>query len=399
MRPFSSDRSGGTAVVFAISLFVLAGVAGFAMDFTAMNRAKGVIQGAGDSAALAYAKTYTAKGGTEKKAEEAATHAFNANLSAHGLGTVTLLKPVLLKDKKGKASAVQVTFESSVPLSFGGLIGVPTKTVGGLSAVNLGTSEGSVAIVVDVSDSMGLAATEADRDKMRAGYYGCEFACHTPDASVGPENPLTVARSLNVKLRIDVARDAIETLVNSIEKGGLDDKVKIGLYAFNQSFYKVQEISNGTPALVRKAAKDIDLGYGVGPTDLTQTDLDTLFPTLETTFGPSKKDQNSSIILITDGLHSQIHGAPFTEVKPVDPKACQGLKDKGHTVAILYTRYLEATDSAPFNSSVAPVFKDIEPNLMACASPGYFAHGDTPEEIEAAMLQIFGKLEALYVSQ
>lgn len=396
MRSLLFERRRSVAMIFAIALVAIVLAVGLTIDFTTLTRSRHAIQEAADQSALAYAKTYMATGGKEGPAKADAEAIFAANITANGLGTVKLTAVRLVKDAKGTATAVEIDFTSELPMRFGALVGTATRTVGGTATVGIGSVGGSIAIVVDTSDSMGLAATDSDRDKMRAAYYGCEFACHMVEPSIGPENPLTVAREYGVKLRLDVAVDAVNTMASGLSEQSGGDKIKLGLYAFHRELVKLQPVSSGTPALVMKASKKLTLGYGLNATDETRTDFDVLFPALADELA---KDTGATILLITDGVHSRMFGKPWTDVKPVDPGLCKPLKDRGHIIAVVYTRYLEAIDSDPFIEQVEPFYDDIEPKLKACASPGYFAHGDTPEEIEAAFSQITGKLASIYLAK
>lgn len=80
IRNFLKDRSGATAVTFALLLVPMVGMTGLAVDYTRASSDRSRLQGIADSAALAGASVFT---GENKAAAEASARAYlHANLGA-----------------------------------------------------------------------------------------------------------------------------------------------------------------------------------------------------------------------------------------------------------------------------------------------------------------------------
>ncbi|EJN05155.1 TadE/TadG family type IV pilus assembly protein [Phyllobacterium sp. YR531] len=80
IRNFLKDRSGATAVTFALLLVPIVGMTGLAVDYTRASTDRARLQGAADSAALAGASVFT--GLNKSAAEESARAYLRGNLGA-----------------------------------------------------------------------------------------------------------------------------------------------------------------------------------------------------------------------------------------------------------------------------------------------------------------------------
>ena len=89
-------------------------------------------------------------------------------------------------------------------------------------------------LALDVSQSMGLAATEADMARLRAltfiaskGVESCEFACHLG----GFRDYWKVAHDNGVSLRIDILRESVVDMASSAKaKATVSEQYRMGLY-------------------------------------------------------------------------------------------------------------------------------------------------------------------------
>ena len=111
--------------------------------------------------------------------------------------------------------------------------------------------------------------------------------------------------------------------------------------------------------------------------------------------GKTPDDPIKFVFIVTDGVQDGVYQAwtaptTGTSTGPISPSACDALKAKGITVAVLYTEYLW------FNSWQWPTFVEafapqIQPNLEACASPGFFFLATDSAEINTSLQSMFTK--------
>lgn len=149
IRNFLKDRSGATAVTFALMLVPLVGMTGLAVDYTRATTDRSRLQGAADSAALAGASVFT--GANASAAESAARAYLKGNLGAEAdrlqIGfntnnqrvtvslrgeTNTLFMKVLAKDKVDigvHAQALAPLKPSSAEIEIGEVFGHWAKKV------------------------------------------------------------------------------------------------------------------------------------------------------------------------------------------------------------------------------------------------------------------------------
>jgi hypothetical protein len=72
----------------------------------------------------------------------------------------------------------------------------------------------------------------------------------------------------------------------------------------------------------------------------------------------------------------------------MNSSACTSLKNKGVTVAVLYTNYDPLSDTR-YTQMVQPFVNNVIPALTACASPNFFFQADSASSINTAMQQMF----------
>jgi Flp pilus assembly protein TadG len=227
-----------------------------------------------------------------------------------------------------------------------------------------------------------------------------------------------------IQLRADAVGSALTQLFKTANQDELvSNQFRIGLYPFIQKLYTYFPLtssingSSGTPGTINNAAANLaslldtntnsSLGSG-------GTHLDTAFQTMNTTItsvgdGSSAVNTQPFVFLVTDGAQdNQIKGVPnggwsgsnHATVMPVDgsknPIDCKKLTDRGIIVSVLYIPYQQIS---PVNASFAGDEDDfannnipfIEPNLKACASPGFYFSAATPQGISDALQAMFQK--------
>jgi hypothetical protein len=298
-----------------------------------------------------------------------------------------------------------------VETSFLSLMGLKSITVGASSTAKSGIDRFlDLYIVLDNSDSMGLAATPEDRARLievsaveqakgRLAFegQGCQFACHHGLMPDDETSVYEIARENDIELRIDVAKAGVRDLLDIAEEesGGLAS-TRFSISSFNNVITTVVEPTTQLD-VVRTALETIDLGSNTGPfTDRTGTRADLAFGPFGR-YVASRDNQDlldgrtvkydRVIFLVTDGVKSEINAGATS--MPFNSSWCDELKTNGTQLAILYTTYLSDFGNPQFDRTVAPFYDRIRPSLQACASPGLFAEGDDPDQIRAAFKSLF----------
>jgi hypothetical protein len=72
----------------------------------------------------------------------------------------------------------------------------------------------------------------------------------------------------------------------------------------------------------------------------------------------------------------------------LDPTLCTAFKSANISVGVIYTTYVPV--ASPFyTQEVAPVASQIQPNMQACATSGYYFQATDGPAIETAANQLF----------
>ncbi|HKH28065.1 MAG TPA: hypothetical protein VKA61_06980, partial [Sphingomicrobium sp.] len=389
-------------------------------------------QGAADSAALYAAKATEATrnaGVVPKQADyQAGVETFvRANLSTDEAASITSIDLNFTQD------SIEVIVCGSSTNAFGSIIGSASTQMCGTAVVNSSVATAVAAdihILVDTSDSMGLAATDADRQRLRQATYdaryvskpaeltgddvgdysyydsrgvtvavagsGCSFACHVKRRGA-TKSTLEVARSLNppITLRIDVAKRGISNLLDAIRRSGSD--IEASLWGFNNQIENIQSVRPVDISLA-SAVGGLTLGSPsrVGNSRMADTTPDrgstgnNAFLNALDFRKANWPAREQYVFLITDGVRAKGHGTgpgsgpTVGDNRVFDIDVCNDIKTKA-TLVVLYTKYLDESGDFHWDKLVGPVYPYIEPNMRACASaPEFYAAGDSPTEIQAA---------------
>jgi hypothetical protein len=171
------------------------------------------------------------------------------------------------------------------------------------------------------------------------------------------------------------------------------------------------------------AASAIDLMSVDGNNDQYTDDMDTpfitAFPAINNVIAAPGTGTSSAplkfLFFVSDGVGDENNSScpkPMYNVNwgnkaprcqtPLDPTLCATLKNRGITIAVLYTTYMPPTDNwysdwiAPFN--IGPYGpspnSEIATNMQACASPGYYFEVSPTQGISDAMNALFRKAVA-----
>ena len=147
---FARNRSGNAAVIFALCLFPLLAVVGFAIDFSYRQSAQAHVQSALDMSGLAAMRTYSQDSTiSEAELQEIARIYFASE--TEGRGSATLEEVVLTRSGR----TATLTVEGTVPTSIVHLLGHDTLPIGTTTEVTFGDAQKvEIALVLDMSGSM-----------------------------------------------------------------------------------------------------------------------------------------------------------------------------------------------------------------------------------------------------
>ena len=465
-----ASRTGNVAMIFALLTPLLVLVAGGAIDITDASLRRAQLQQAADAAATAavarYSPGYEAAnlltaGGS---VPDASTYAntlgvFNANWPAPKDVSMPAMAGVACDGstivcRRGTNVYASVIVKATFMPYF---LGIASLVPGfqGIKTIPLTVNAQAVAstptyinyyIIVDASQTMGIASTPADMTALynrvvstrngTGGEVGCVFGCHVPannaysflTNSFSPTNVQLVSNEAlahnplfgpYITLRIDSAKAAIQSIIPIAQRqsGGYNN-IKIGLYTISHdpntgAYYNVISPPSTDYSALTNMASGIDLGgnnqYGYGDTDFNDELPDMYNLVLAGSGIPTNAPANGDgatpqapqnfVFIITDGL-SDSSGASINNhpTAAFDPSLCTSLK-KVATVGVIYTTYNtiynQNNSSAGFEGNysalVAPYVNQIPSNLMSCTSDPsqyYFQATDGPD-IVSRMQQLF----------
>ena len=414
---WKANERGTFAIYAALSFPIMLVIAGFGLDYWSTLSIKTRLDAAADTAAVAGANAANAfvqlngslMSGTVLNLNAiaagtaAANQAFYANAGATEINTPVV--PTISVTYQNQAYTATVSFSTTRPTGFSGFFGVTSL---GLSGTATATQHQltyiNVYVLVDTSQSMGIAANQAQMTALynaTAPYnpdgpgIGCVFACHDPSGTtVSMES---VAHANNVTLRIDVARAAIYNMAQTANSSAVNGNIKFGVYAMQQNpssgsllteVYpadpNLTSLTSNYPLLMTAMAPTsyvLDLGSnnsgGTGDSNQTQS-LATFAQKL-----PASGDGSSAssplvyVYVITDGA-LDTPGACVDGhcTSAMQSSACSALKQKGATVGVVYTTYINIyTHNNPalgldarFNDLIQPFVGFISGNLSGCSS-------------------------------
>ena len=225
-------RGGNVALLTALLALPLVGLTGLAIDFGNATLARARLDAASDSAALlatTVASNQSLAGvlNPTVTAQTAALQRFKAEAASQ---PNVVIGPVAVSvSVSGALFTSKVTYQGAYQTYFGSLFGVAEIALGGGSASSLSLNPFvDIHVLMDVSSSMTIAATQSDINAMQAltaAYVptgpvpgnvavgeACAFACHWSTAG---NDFLALARNNGVTLRLDVLRSAVGNLITN----------------------------------------------------------------------------------------------------------------------------------------------------------------------------------------
>jgi hypothetical protein len=410
---------------------------GFAADFAYASYINRGLQSAADAAVLAATSQSAATSGggygNTSWLTSYGSDVFAGNIANLPVSNVTPTFTVKPNGTGGVIAAASYTY--AVPTFISSIIGIPTLTVSGSAKATANPlTYIRYYILVDISQSMGIGATQSDMDTLynRVAQYnsgtdgeqGCTFGCHVVSQGLtnsGGTQTITneyLAHNLSPKvtLRIDSAVAAIQDVITQAQAAaGANANISIGLYTMNDDY------TNGT--LVRTisapstnytglsaTAATIDLGnnesWGAGDSD---------FPDQLSAFVSNDLAANGSgasavsplnyVFIITDGLADVQGSCPSGHcTSALNPSNCSAIQAKA-TVGVIYTTYnpiylytnptgskwVSSTTLDPlYISLVQTPAASIASNLQSCAtSLTYYYEASDGPAIDSGMRTLF----------
>lgn len=436
-----AGRRGSVAIIFSLSAVPLIAIIGIGIDYGYMLSVKAKLDQAADAAAVAGAVTTQAylvsnTGSSDvtslaKSAGQAQASAqFVANVGKLPAGTLSQIVPDIVRDKQTITSTLHYSFVMKPFLM--GIVGVNQMQVAGssVSSVIMPTYV-NVYIVIDNSESMGIGATLDDQQKVYGATGGCALACHYYS-----HDTVDAAHNAGAQLRLDVAKRAIVTGLNTIPTGS---NYKVAIYTMSTTLESVYKLSNNiTGAIAAAGSVGLEDGSNSGGTNTTSA-LKTLTKQLPRAGdGLTQPTAKGIVILITDAVQDSAtkvrNGSSLNDstdpnfvkyspcniqscwespdfamtIQEFDATPCRAIRDLNYTMITLDVQYLIPPANMQSNDAFTRVFSYVSqylkpsmvPNMAKCASsPASAYSANTPSDIAAAMNNIFSSIQTAAVAR
>jgi Flp pilus assembly protein TadG len=411
---FRTATSGSVAITFALALVLMMlatlGVMQYGLALSARTKLNAIADAAALQAVSATAFwTYVSNGSTDVAQ---ATNMFNAQAAAMKGVTISSLNvsvvPTPATSNVNSYLTATVTYTATLSSIAPGILGGNfTQVSGSSTASSAAPVYSNFYFLLDGSPSMGIGSTPQNIATMQAENNGCAFACHSPEATPQTYLGYTVPDVPDSMLRIGALQSAIWLVAqNVINSNIVPNQHQIGVYSFANT------VTTITPLTPNLSQIQSDISNLVLPTANVGTQIgdavDWLNSNVVTTNSGNgtKNSPSLFVFLVTDGVEDQLfnytpgnydtltpptgdwYGTPSTSV--MDPNACTSLKNKGVTVAVIYTSYDPLNDMR-YTDLVAPFQPNIGSALQACASsPNFFVQADSADQIATAIQTMIG---------
>ena len=395
----NSER-GTLTLIFALSATALLLLGFGSIQLAMISSGKSKYQSAADSAALAAIAPTTA----DDKMAEVAEETFMANLNASERDAVTNFT---VGTETGRVRSAIISYTANQATITQGLVGGSYTQISGTARARKADYRYiDVDLWLDGSGSMGVAADEAGRDKLRdlskddPDHKNCAFACHIPTHLKESHLYSTSeqrAHANGVKLRHDIMKESVQILIDELHDAyprGL--RPRYGVARMAATWERQMGFTSDMDA-ARDFVGTFQLKPGWSSSRLTPA-MQTGGDTLTSGVGDgSQTKPEKFIIIVTDGM--QFDWNAITP-GPIGNTACQDMKSKGYRVGVVQLKYVRLDGDSAFDYWVKPYYNQITPALQACASAGYYFHADNPDEVRAAFRQLAKTLEeSLHLTQ
>lgn len=395
----NSER-GTLTLIFALSATALLLLGFGSIQLAMISSGKSKYQSAADSAALGAIAPTTA----DDKMAEVAEETFMANLNASERDAVTNFA---VAKETGRVRSAIISYTANQATIAQGLVGGSYTQISGTARARKADYRYvDIDLWLDGSASMGVAADEAGRDKLRdlskddPDHKNCAFACHIPTHLKESHLYSTSeqrAHANGVKLRHDIMKESVQILIDELHDAyprGLRARYGVARMA---ATWERQMAFTSDMAAARDFVGTFQLKPGWSSSRLTPA-MQMGGDTLTSGVGDgSQTKPEKFIVIVTDGM--QFDWNAITP-GPIGNTACQDMKSKGYRVGVVQLKYVRLDGDSAFDYWVKPYYNQITPALQACASAGYYFHADNPDEVRAAFRQLAKTLEeSLHLTQ
>ena len=417
------NDSGNILILTALLLPILLAGAGFAMDFGYAAYVEQRMNRAAESAVIAaVSQSAATAGGGYSNTTWLATYGksvFSGNIAQ--LPTAGTTPTLSVQSNGSKGVIANITYAASVSTWFSSIIGINSIPVGGSAQATASPiTYINYYIVVDISQSMGIASTATDMTNLfnrvvsynngSGGETGCVFGCHVKAAGQSYTNEYLAHNiSPTITLRIDSAVSAIQSIISDASQAaGTNQNIKIGLYTMSENPVSGVLLTTVTAPTynytsLATLANSIDLGNNVSGGDGDSnfvdqlSDFNAVLPANGS--GASAASPVNYVFIITDGLtDTPSSGCAYGHcTSAFSPANCTALKLKS-TVGVIYTTYIPLYNNNNsalgyennYATLVLPYVSQIQPNLQSCAtSSEYFFQASDGPGITTAMESLF----------
>lgn len=338
---FIKNTSGNLAVTFAILAIPVIGAVGVAVDYMRLSDMRSNLQDSVDAALLAgaqEAQKQLSQGARKRQAVIAgkkvalAFHEVNFSATVTQKNKRRINFQPLIKVENGTVSA-SATVKGTLDTTLATVIGLKKTDYVIKSEVNLaGQNFVELHFVIDNSNSMGIGASASDQTTMDNS-MGCAFACHVPDKPyngnpaytyIEHENTLDDARALGVKLRIDVAKESVEKIVNDIENSQYSNLVSVAVHTFSNDITTVQSPTTDFNTLKRELdTVTLSNEWGSGGTTFYHSMKELEWAVGYSGDGTSAQSPKKIVFLMTDGVSTnfqyKIRDLNYVPAPPAPP--------------------------------------------------------------------------------
>jgi len=246
LHRFMVQENGVVAIIFVIVSVPMLYAIGLAVNYTQGNKVQTTLQDAADAAALAsvspgvYKRALSASE-QQNASKAAATNTFMGMVPPG----VYIIETSLTTKVNPDGMKGEFFYRASLPSA------LLSSVLGNMSLYGTATAyAGSQTVelvdlwlLVDISQSMATGADLATQNKMNADPQmdNCDFACHF----AGAGDTIAVAQRKGYKLRIDVVKDALTSLLTQLKSTAFDSKdiLRVGLYTFASGYNEVVELT------------------------------------------------------------------------------------------------------------------------------------------------------------
>lgn len=436
LKRLASSTRGSLLPLFAISLVPMTFATGMTIDYAKAMRMRNMLQTAADAAAMAAVSkqmmsyvpgqasspAYNPQIARETAVKifgDTATRLVNSGGITIDLTDETQFSISVTDNPDHTSRTANVMFRAQSPNAFAKILQWASLPVNGNSSSTVSAGlYTDMYVVLDTSQSMGLAATDDDARKLFQGtkamnYEGCTFGCHAIQNNRRYANDW-IAKQVGARMRIDVLRDAtVDIIQTAMEAQGAGSLYRFGLYRIGDMTSEITKVSKDL-AGVKMTAAGITLGpnnaNGDGDSNLNDVTA-SMYDRIESRGNGTSPDKpRAFLFIVTDGLTDVVSARtggkfPCTYgmhcMQPMQPASCQRYKDNNVTVAIIYTTYkpvyanpMDPSDKTLRGEYTALVQKhepNIRPSLIACASKGWFFEASEGPAIHSAMQQLFAQ--------